>query len=203
MSFSEVDYNRTRTTMVMGLRDLEDQKVWNRFFNSYWKLIYHSAKSAGLGDADAQEVVQETVISITKSIGGFEYDRSKGSFKGWLMKTTKWKIVDQFRKIQKKQSRESSEASEHLEKIPDDLPDLDSYWEGHWQKELLDAAMERIREEVNPLYFQVYDLLVTKDGKPKEVAEKLGISTSQVYLAKHRITEALKKAVDEMNEGFC
>ena len=202
MNFDQVDYRRTRTTMVVGLRDLEDQKVWNRFFNSYWKLIYHSARKAGLADADAQEVVQETVIAITKSIEGFEYDRSKGSFKGWLMKTTKWKIVDQFRKIQRNQSRESAKASEHLEQIPDDLPDLDTYWEGHWQKELLEAAMERVKEEVNPLYYQVYDRLVLRDKKAKKVAEELAIPVSQVYLAKHRITEALKKAVEEMNEGF-
>lgn len=202
MSFGQIDYNRTRTTMVVGLRNLEDQKVWNRFFNSYWKLIYHSARKAGLADADAQEVVQDTVIAITKSIEGFEYDRAKGSFKGWLMKTTKWKIVDQFRKIQRKQSRESADASEHLEQIPDNLPGIDSYWEDHWQKELLEAAMERVKEEVNPLYYQVYDRLVLRDKKAKEVADELAIPVSQVYLAKHRITEALKKAVEEMNEGF-
>lgn len=202
MSLPGVDYNRTRTTMVVGLKNLEDQKVWNKFFNSYWKLIYHSARNSGLEDADAQEVVQETVIAITKSICDFKYDRAKGSFKGWLMKTTKWKIIDQFRKIQKKQSREGSDFSEQLENLPDNLPSLHNYWEDNWRKELLEAALERIRDEVNPLYYQVYDLLVAKDGKPKEVAEKLGITASQVYLAKHRITEALKKAVEEINDGF-
>ena len=202
MKSPPIDYNRTRTTMVMGLRDLEDQVVWNKFFNSYWKLIYHTARTAGLEDADSQEVVQDTVIAVTKNIGNFNYDRSKGSFKGWLMKTTKWKIIDQFRKLQKKQARESSDDSEKIERIADELPGVDVYWEKNWKSELLEAALEKIRVEVNPLYFQVYDLLVAKDNKPKEVSEKLGISTSQVYLAKHRITEALKKAVDEMNQGF-
>lgn len=188
--------------MVVGLRNLEDQAVWNRFFNSYWKLIYHSARSSGLEDADAQEVVQETVIAVTKNIGNLEYDRSKGSFKGWLMKTTKWKVIDQFRKIQKKQARESSDDSEKIENMPDDLHGMETYWENNWQKDLLEAAMEKIRAEVNPLYFQVYDLLVAKDLKPKEVSGKLGISVSQVYLAKHRFTEALKKTVNEMNQGY-
>ena len=202
MNFPAIDYNKTRTTMVMGLRDLEDQIVWNKFFNSYWKLIYHTARTSGLEDADAQEVVQETVIAVTKNIGNFDYDRSKGSFKGWLMKTTKWKIIDQFRKLQKKQVRESSDDSENIEQLADELPGVDVYWEKNWKSELLEAALEKIRVEVNPLYFQVYDLLVAKDNKPKEVAKKLGIPTSQVYLAKHRITEALKKAVDEMNQGY-
>ena len=141
MNFPAIDYNKTRTTMVMGLRDLEDQIVWNKFFNSYWKLIYHTARTSGLEDADAQEVVQETVIAVTKNIGNFDYDRSKGSFKGWLMKTTKWKIIDQFRKLQKKQVRESSDDSENIEQLADELPGVDVYWEKNWKSELLEAAL--------------------------------------------------------------
>jgi RNA polymerase sigma-70 factor (ECF subfamily) len=196
------DYNRTRTTMVRGLRDLEDQKVWNRFFESYWKLIYHSARKAGLDDADAQEVVQETVITITKKIGGFDYDRNKGSFKGWLMQTTKWKIADQFRKINRTKSRESDAMSEIIEELPDELANVDTFWKDNWQKELFDAAIEKTRDEVNPLYFQIYNRLVVKEIKAKDVARELAVPVSQVYLAKHRVTEAIKKSVEEMNDGF-
>ena len=196
------DYNRTRTTMVLGLRDLEDQKVWNRFFESYWKLIYHSALKAGLDDADAQEVVQETVITVTKKIGGFDYDRNKGSFKGWLMQTTKWKIADQFRKINRTKSRESDAMSEIIEELPDELANVDTFWKDNWQKELFDAAIEKTRDEVNPLYFQIYNRLVVKEIKAKDVARELAVPVSQVYLAKHRVTEAIKKSVEEMNDGF-
>lgn len=196
------DYNRTRTTMVLGLRDLEDQKVWNRFFESYWKLIYHSARKAGLDDADAQEVVQETVITVTKKIGGFDYDRNKGSFKGWLMQTTKWKIADQFRKINRTKSRESDAMSEIIEELPDELANVDTFWKDNWQKELFDAAIEKTRDEVNPLYFQIYNRLVVKEIKAKDVARELAVPVSQVYLAKHRVTEAIKKSVEEMNDGF-
>jgi len=202
MVFEAPNYNRTRTTMVRGLRDLEDQKVWNRFFESYWKLIYHSARKAGLEDADAQEVVQETVITVTKKIGGFDYDRSKGSFKGWLMQTTKWKVLDQFRKINRNANRESLNASENIDQIPDELPDLDSFWKQNWQKELFDAALEKTKGEVNPLYFQIYNRLVIKEKKAKEVAKELDVPVSQVYLAKHRVTEAIKKSIEEMNDGF-
>ena len=202
MVFEAPNYNRTRTTMVRGLRDLEDQKVWNRFFESYWKLIYHSARKAGLDDADAQEVVQETVITVTKKIGDFDYDRSKGSFKGWLMQTTKWKVLDQFRKINRNANRENLDASENIEQIPDELPDLDSFWKQNWQKELFDAALEKTKGEVNPLYFQIYNRLVIKEKKAKEVARELDVPVSQVYLAKHRVTEAIKKSIEQMNHGY-
>lgn len=197
-----VDYNRTRTTLVIGLKDLEDQRIWNRFFDSYWKLIYSAAIQAGLKDADAQEVVQETVISVTKNIKDFDYDRSKGSFKGWLMKTTKWKIMDQFRKIQKKNNRECSGPSELLENLSTELPEVEKYWENNWQQELLQSALEKVKEKVKPIYFQVYDMLIRKEMKPKEVSSALGINTNQVYLAKHRVAEALKETINDMDSGW-
>jgi len=196
------DYNRTRTTLVVGLKNLEDQRIWNRFFDSYWKLIYHAAIQAGLKDADAQEVVQETVISVTKNIKDFDYDRSKGSFKGWLMKTTKWKIMDQFRKIQKKNTREYSGSSELLENLSTELPEVEKYWENNWQQELLQSALVKVKEQVKPIYYQVYDMLIRKEMKPKEVSSALGIKTDQVYLAKHRVAEALKETIEDMNSGW-
>ena len=197
-----VDYNRTRTTLVVGLKNLEDQRIWNRFFDSYWKLIYNAAIQAGLKDADAQEVVQETVISVTKNIKDFDYDRSRGSFKGWLMKTTKWKIMDQFRKIQKKNTRECSGSSEFLENLSNELPEVEKYWENNWQQELLESALVKVKEQVKPIYYQVYDMLIRKEMKPKEVSSALGIKTDQVYLAKHRVAEVLKQIVGEMNSGW-
>tara|TARA_B100001093_G_C26847877_1_gene1023724 strand:- start:527 stop:1132 length:606 start_codon:yes stop_codon:yes gene_type:complete len=198
---SPIDYNRTRTTLVVGLKDLEDQRTWTRFFDSYWKLIYHAATQSGLGDADAQEVVQETVISVTRNIKGFEYDRTKGSFKGWLMQTTKWRITDQFRKIQKKNTRECSGSAKIIENLPSELPEIEKYWEDNWQQELLLAALDRVKGQVKPIYYQVYDMLIRKEMKPKEVSEVLGIKTDQVYLAKHRVAESLKKTIEEMNKG--
>ena len=196
-----VDYNRTRTTLVIGLKDLED-RIWNRFFDSYRKLIYNAAIQAGLKDADAQEVVQETVISVTKNIKDFDYDRSKGSFKGWLMKTTKWKIMDQFRKIQKKNNRECSGPSELLENLSTELPKLKSIGKTIGNRNYSNLHWRRLRSRCKPIYFQVYDMLIRKEMKPKEVSSALGIKTNQVYLAKHRVAEALKEIINEMDSGW-
>jgi len=204
MATTPEDLRRTRTTMVRGLRNLEDQVVWSKFFDSYWKLIYHAARTAGLGDADAQEVVQETVITVSKNIAGLHYDRKKGSFKGWLMTTTKWRIADRFRQIQGKANREESEDSApKLDELPDtSVPDLDDYWESNWEQEVYQAALEKVKVEVKPLYFQMYERYVLREMPVKQVAEEMDVSPSQVYLAKHRVTKALKDAVRQLEEGY-
>jgi len=42
--------------------------------------------------------VQETFISVVKNIRRLDYDRRRGTFKGWLPHTTRWKIADIWRK---------------------------------------------------------------------------------------------------------
>src|SRR5512140_92729 len=88
----------TRRSLVERLADWGDRKRWQEFFDTYWKLIYAAARKSGLADAEAQEVVQETVITVAKNIDRLKYDPAVGSFKGWLLQITRWRIADQFRK---------------------------------------------------------------------------------------------------------
>jgi len=88
----------TRRSLLTRLKNWDDQEGWREFFDTYWNLIYGVAIKAGLGDAEAQDVVQETVIAVAKKMQDFHYDPSIGTFKSWLLHTTRWKIADQFRK---------------------------------------------------------------------------------------------------------
>src|SRR6266581_3785702 len=88
----------TRRSLVDRLANWDDRKRWQEFFDTYWKLIYSAARKSGLTDAEAQEVVQETIITVAKNIDKLKYDPAIGSFKGWLLQITRWRIADQFRK---------------------------------------------------------------------------------------------------------
>src|SRR5258708_687525 len=93
----------TRKSLVERLTNWEDRRNWEEFFETYWRLIYGVARQSGLSDAEAQDVVQETVITVAKNIT--KYEREVGSFKGWLLHITRWRIADQFRKRAPQQAR--------------------------------------------------------------------------------------------------
>src|SRR6266571_8826595 len=92
------DLAPTRHSLLRRLKDCEDQASWQEFFNLYWKLIYGVALKAGLNDAEAQDVVQETIMTVAKNLKNFQVGSERGSFKSWLLQTTRWRIADQFRK---------------------------------------------------------------------------------------------------------
>src|SRR5689334_22820527 len=88
----------TRRSLLSRLKNWDDRESWNAFFETYWKLIYYAAQQAGLSEADCEDVVQETVISVCRKIPEFKYDPKLGSFKSWLLNLTYWRIRDQYRK---------------------------------------------------------------------------------------------------------
>ena len=75
----------TRQTLLDRMRGEGNDDSWHEFFETYWKLIYNAGRKGGLSDAEAQDVVQETIISVYKSLPSFEYDPKAGSFKAWLL----------------------------------------------------------------------------------------------------------------------
>ena len=98
MTMLSEDSIPTRYSLLSRMQDREDHDSWKDFFDTYWRLIYSFAIKSGLTDAEAQDVVQETVISVAKDIQKFKRDRTLGTFKGWLRNLTRWRIADQLRK---------------------------------------------------------------------------------------------------------
>src|SRR6266542_164851 len=113
----------TRRSLVDRLANWDDQRRWQEFFDTYRILIYSAARKSGLADAEAQEVVQATVITVAKNIDRLKYDPAVGSFKGWLLQITRWRISDQFRKREPgdpKRPRSSDDrATATIERVPD------------------------------------------------------------------------------------
>jgi RNA polymerase sigma factor (sigma-70 family) len=196
----------TRATLIQRLRDWQDQSSWQDFFDTYWKLIYGVALKGGLTAAEAQDVVQETMISVAKHMPTFEYDPAIGSFKTWLLNMTRWRITDQLRKrgpfpAGQPASEDTATGTRTVDKVVDPSSrDLDVLWDAEWEKNLLDAAVAKVKRRLDPQKYQIFDLYVNKEWPPEKVAATFGISVDQVYLAKHRTTELIKEEVKKLEQ---
>jgi RNA polymerase sigma-70 factor (ECF subfamily) len=194
----------TRATLIQRLKDWQDQSSWQDFFDTYWKLIYGVALKGGLTAVEAQDVVQETMIAVAKHMPTFEYDPAIGSFKTWLLNMTRWRITDQLRKrgpfaAGRSAAEDMATGTRTVDKVVDPAsPDLDVLWEAEWEKNLLEAAMTRVKRQLDPQKYQIFDLYVNKEWPPEKVAATFGISVDQVYLAKHRATELIKEEVKKL-----
>ena len=189
----------TRQTLLSRLKDWNDHDSWKDFFDTYWKLIYSTAIKSGLTDAEAQEVVQETILSVSKAMPGFQYDPALGSFKTWLMRLTRWRIADQLRKRKPgglSGPRLETARTDIIERIPDPAaPFPDQLWDEDWEKNIMDTAIERVKARVDPKQYQIFDLYVLQNWPVKKITNLLKVHAGWVYLVKHRIAASIKKEI--------
>jgi RNA polymerase sigma factor (sigma-70 family) len=197
----------TRDSLISRLKDLRDDDSWRDFFNTYWRLIYGVAIKSGLSAEEADEVVQETLITVARRIPEFHYDPAVCSFKTWLMNLTRWRIVDQIRKRRVQQHRVSpfpevpQTGTAPIERLPDPRKtDLTAVWDEEWRRILLDTAIQNVKQRGKPEHYQVFHLCVFKEWPVRKVAQELGLGVTQVYLAKHRIAAQLKKELKKLEK---
>ena len=190
----------TRESLLSRLKDWNDDEGWSEFFTIYRQLIFSTARRAGLCEDEAEDVVQETVLSVAKTIKEFKYDPKKCRFKNWLGHLAQKRIADRFRKRGRELPAANSTANRTgtapIERVPDPAgADLDAIWEAEWKQKVLDAAMTSVKTKVNAEQYQIFDFYVLKKMPAAKVAKTLGVSIGQVYLARHRVAAALKKEV--------
>ena len=191
----------TRDSLLSRLKDWRDDASWREFYNTYWKLVHGVAIKSGLTPQEAEEVVQETLITVARRIPEFRYDPAVCSFKTWLLNLTRWRIVDQIRKRRvhtapSNSPRHDCRRTATIDQAPDPATqNLDAVWDAEWEQQLLDAAIQRVKQKVNPEHYQIFHLSVFKEWPVQKIARELDTSAAQVYLAKHRVGALLKKEV--------
>ncbi len=198
----------TRATLLHRLKDHQDNASWQLFIDTYKNLIHGVATKAGLSATEAEEVVQETVISVSKHMPSFKYDQSIGSFKGWLLNLARWRIADQVRKrsphLAEQPAPETSTDSvvdvRGAESPVDPVcPAFEAMWDAEWEKYVMDLVRKKVKRQLDPQKYQIYDFYVNKQWPPEKIAATFGIPISQVYLAKHRVIELIAEEVKLLN----
>ncbi len=188
----------TRSSLLLRLKDLGDERSWREFYDLYWMLLYNVVRKAGFGAEDAEDVTQQTVSKVSQKMPGFVYDREKGSYKAWLMTVLRSRMADHARK----NGRRVPTVSLEFEGLPavrgrDEFKQL---WNNEWNKRMVSLALERVKRRVGPKQFQIFHAYMMQEWTMREVTETLGVSNRQVYMAKYRVGEKFEEELVRLRE---
>jgi RNA polymerase sigma-70 factor (ECF subfamily) len=197
---------KTRPTLLRRVAQWDDAASWNEFHRLYRKLIYGLARRAGLSHEDAEDVTQDVFKRVAETIHTFRSDPERGTFRGWLMNLTRWRIADKFGAKPKGEQLSGGHGdgtgtggTGTIERLP--APnESHADWDREWQRHVLEAACERIARKVKPKHYQVFELYVRRQTPVLQVARELGINPAAVYLVGSRLTRQLKEEVARLRE---
>ena len=195
----------TRRSLLSKLKSWENQDSWRDFFNTYWKLIFDVAKKSGFDEAEAQEAVQETVISVAKEMKRFQYDPAKGGFKRWLLTIARRRILDQMRKRYRNRTANTLNPADtsvdaEISLASEESLTPDALWDEEWKTHLLAAAMARVRGQVKAEHFQIFEQTTVHGWSIADTAKAFNVSRINVHVIRHRISGLMKKELKRLEE---
>ncbi|MFT5523183.1 MAG: RNA polymerase sigma factor (sigma-70 family) [Pirellulaceae bacterium] len=196
---------RTSATLLVRLQDLTDQAAWDEFVDRYAPRIYTWCRSYKMQETDAADITQDVLCKLVERMRKFQYDPSKGSFRGWL-KTITINVVRDLIRSWKKPIRGAGD-THNLQQLaaiqdPDAVSQLAEEMESEHQAELLEEAHRQVAVRVKPHNWQAYYLTAVERLSAAEAAEKLGLQVAEIYVAKSRVIKMLRTEVKRLEQQF-
>ena len=195
------DSQATRFSLLVRLRDGQDAQAWSEFVDIYSPVVYGFARRCGLQDADAADVAQEVFRTVARSIKGFECDRRRGSFRGWLMSVVRSRLNDFWAAGQRQAAGSGDTGVQRQLEAQPCAEDDRNVWEQEYQKSVFAWAAEHVRECVQPSTWQAFWQSSVEGKTTREVAESLEMTEGAVYIAKCRVLARVKEKIAELEES--
>lgn len=201
MTYKNYYDGATRSSVMKAIADGENEAAWERLFNLYAGLVFSIARSKGLKEEDADDIVQIVFSDLARNLPTFEYNRTKGRFRSYLIGLIHWRIKDKLRIVQRDKEFIETYINETKSLPP---PDKD-FAEREWQAAALEEALRRIKPEVRPEQFAAFYASVIEGQDTESITQLYNISRDNLYQIRKRLTAKLKPIIatvlKEMDDG--
>jgi RNA polymerase sigma factor (sigma-70 family) len=175
----------TSKSLLLRVRS-QDDAAWREFFQIYTPVVYGYAMRRGLESNDAEDVTQEVLLEVVRSIQKFEYQSEKGRFRDWLG-TIVWRRIIRFWK--------AKASTVNLHDNIEESEATDPEWVDVFQHAILKQSLSNIKSQFAEITWNAF-LAVWQEGySPLLVSQQLGIPIEVVYNAKSRVLKKLEAEV--------
>ena len=188
---------KTRQTLLLRIRDEGDERAWAEFMDLYAAFVFNYCRKQGLQTVDTEDVVQEVFRTVAKSIRGFDYDPSQGTFRAWLFRVVRSKLANHFNKKKRQPTTPGETQLEYLADSESEASASEAQdWELEYKRRVFQWASERVQSEFKENTWRAFWMSAVEEKAPAKIAAELGISTGAVYISKSRVVARLRKEVE-------
>jgi RNA polymerase sigma-70 factor (ECF subfamily) len=191
----------TRASLLVRIRDPGNGQAWEQFVEIYAPLVHGFARKRGLQNADAADLTQDVLGTVSRGVKNLDYDPSRGSFRGWLF-TIVGNHLRNFwlRRAKEQQGSGNSAAQKWLQDQAAPGEDFSAVWEEEHQQRLFAWASKKVKSEVETATWQAFWQTSVEGRSAKEAGQALGMSVAAIYKAKSRVLARLKELIQHLDE---
>ncbi len=177
----------TRTKIRTRLEAQSVHPAGLEFFETYWTLIYSVCTRVGLSEAEAENLVHETVLAIADRSQEVDYS-SCPVVGNWLKHSMKWRISSQLQNRTGHRDPPPPAVPAAGARTPELPVDFDQLWEDEWRSHIRQLAVARVKASTDPKEFEIYEAYEVRRLPLKEIRERYGVNIFQIYKASSRVS---------------
>lgn len=199
---STTHMNETSLSLLNRLRDSPDSDEWDRLVSLYAPLLRVWLRKYEVQGNDADDLLQDVLLAVSKDIGGFDHGGHPGAFRGWL----KAILVNRLRNFWRSRDRRphalgDSDLDARLAQLDDPASELSRIWDRDHDQFVLRQLLALTEPHFESVTWQAFSRVALDGQKPAAVATELGISLNAICLAKSRVIRRLRQEADGLVES--
>ncbi len=190
----------TSVSLILRVADESDVVAWEQFAEIYQPLVYRIAISRGLQATDANDLVQEVMTRVARSVSDWNPDADRGTFRGWISRIARNLIIDFLRhKNRLPRTADHSDFRRMIEQTPDDSAES-CLFDLEYERQVFQLAARKIQSRFADKTWQAFWKTAVENEPVAQVAEALSITPGAVYIARSRVMSKLKSTVKKINQ---
>lgn len=188
--------------LIARVKKPADAQSWTEFAAVDRPVVVRMAIRRGLQPTDAQDVAQEVMLSVSRSIDRWEPRHSRQPFRAWLGTLAKNAILNALTRRRPDRGTGLSAVADRLNEVADDDPETTAELRLETQRELFRRVAQQIRGDFAPATWRMFWETEVNGRSVADVAVMLGRSAGAVYLARCRVMKRLREQAQAAMAGW-
>lgn len=190
----------TRASLILRLQDARDVVAWDCFESIYAPVIHRVALRQGLQPSDAENVVQEVMMRVAKSVNNWLNNSQRGPFRAWLIRIARNETMRLLTRPSTQPWNQLGESHFQLANLPHQEAKVASELTAEFQREVFLWAAEKVRAEVEESTWLAFWLTHIEGLSVAEAAKQLNVKPGNIYFGRSRVMNRLKLSVLQFEE---
>ena len=183
----------TSLTLLKRLQANDGSDAWQRLFELYQPLLIRWLKKYDVQSSDAEDLAQEVLLAVSKSLPDFEHNGRAGAFRTWLRTI----LVNRLRNFWRARDRhprplEGSSIEQRLAKLEDPASEMSQLWNQQHDQHVLNRLLEIVRSEFSPQTWNIFTRVAIRGEKADLIARETEVALNAVFIAKSRVLSRLR-----------
>ncbi len=187
---------QTRASLLVRVRNPADQAAWHEFVEIYWPVIHRLARRRGLQAADADDLAQQVLLAVAKTIEERPHDHGRAKFRTWLAKVVQNAALNALARAKPDRAAGGAGHEAHVHNAASREPDS-QLLQLELRREVFRWAARQIEREFQPDTWQAFWQTAVEGRTCEDVGAELGKTIGSVYAARSRVMKRLQEKVCE------